>query len=114
MNYVAYQLTDLGYATMDGTPLPDIWGLDNRVEDDIDLRFQHLGYDGYPEGARCCIDAPDKTRTLAVIADEVTPPDGGTEVAAADVPALLMAEFGWPEGTTLDGDGMPVAPEPEL
>lgn len=114
MRYVAFPITDLGYATPDGTPLPNIWGLDNLDQDGIDLRFIHLGYVGYPTGARCCIDAPDKSKTLAVFEDGADIPASGSEVAASDLPAWLMTELGWPVGTTMGSDGLPLAPAPEV
>jgi hypothetical protein len=115
MRYIEYKLTDRGYhvAALDGPG--EIFGLDNRIVDDDgfedDQRFWHLGIDGYPQGALCCLDAPGqmKTKTLAIFADGVTPPTGGTEILVANLVVLLVAEYGWPEGSRLV-DGMPTGP----
>lgn len=117
MKYAKYSLTDLGFYVVAISGPGEIFGLDNRLVDDDgfedDQRFRHLGTVGYPGGALCCLDAlgQGKTmKTLAVFADGAELPEGGTEILAADVVDLLVAEYGWPEGTTLM-DGLPVAPE---
>lgn len=116
MKFAEYPLTDHGfYVEALGGP-GEIWGLDNmRTTDEDgfedDQRFRHLGVSGAPEGALRCIDAPrlTKTKTLAIFEDGAELPQGGTEIAAADVVALLEAEYGWPEGSRLV-DGMPTGP----
>ncbi|PKN07947.1 MAG: hypothetical protein CVU73_11155 [Deltaproteobacteria bacterium HGW-Deltaproteobacteria-8] len=114
MKYAEYSLTDLGYhlAALDGPG--EIFGLDNRVVDEDgfedDQRFWHLGVTGHPEGAALILERPDKSRCLAVFADGVTLPPGGTEILAAEVVDLLEAEYGWPQGTRLV-DGLPTGPE---
>ncbi len=113
MKYAQYTLTDLGYhvAALGGPG--EIWGLDNMVVDDEDQRFWHLGVSGYPGGARALFERPDKSRCLAVFADGVTLPQGGTPVPTEDVPGLLMVDYGWPAGTLLV-EGMPTQPERAL
>ena len=107
MQYAEYPLADRGFVDGAGNPLSSIIGRDNTTQP-----FRHLGYAGYPAGALWCIDAPGdiKTKTLAIFDDGVTMPEGGTEIPAAAVVALLVAEYGWPVGTTLDANGMPQAP----
>lgn len=109
MRYREYVLTDRGYyvAALEGPG--EIWGLDNMVVDGDDQRFHHLAYSGYPDGGLMAIDRPDKSRCLAVFPDGATLPAGGMEILAADVVALLVADYGWPESTTLV-DGLPVWP----
>ena len=105
MRYAEYALTDLGYRLVEtGLPLPEIWGLDNID----DQRFEHVGVAGYPPSALMCLDRPDRSTTLAIF-DGAALPEGVTEILAVDVVALLVAEYGWPEGTTLV-DGLPVRP----
>lgn len=113
MQYAEYILTDHGFYVHAQVGPGEIWGLDNRVEDGDDQRFEHLGVDGHPEGALMVIDVPGlvKTKTLALYPDGATLPEGGTEILAADVLPLLLAEYGWPEGTTLV-DGIPYEPDP--
>jgi hypothetical protein len=116
LHYVEYQLTDHGFhvAALDGPG--EIYGLDNRVVDDDgyedDQRFWHIPVEGYPDGALCCLDAPGlkKTKTLAIFEDGTELPQGGTEIPAAEVVALLEADYGWPAGSRLVG-GMPMGPE---
>lgn len=113
MLFFKYPLTNRGYETLDGWLLPDIFGLDNlppQDGDDIDLRFVHRGWAGYPDGAVLTFDSANHTETLAVFEDGSTVPDGGAEVATADVCALFMAEYGWRSGTVMGEDGMPVEP----
>jgi len=116
MQYAEYALTDKGYLVETLGGPGEIFGLDNRVVDEDgfedDQRFLHLGVEGYPAGALVCYDAPGsvKTKTLAIFEDGVTLPEGGTDIPAADVVALLVAEYGWPEGATLVG-GLLVTPE---
>jgi hypothetical protein len=107
MQYAEYTLTDLGHADAEGNHLDSIEGRDNQTQP-----FHHLGYAGYPDGRLMAMDAPgpSKTKTLGVFADGVTLPAGGTEILAADVVDLLVADYGWPVGTQLV-DGLPVAPE---
>ena len=114
MNYAEYPLMDRGFHVEALGGPGDIEGLTNMVVDGDDQRFWHLGIEGYPQGALCCLDAPGqvKTKTLAIFEDGAELPEGGTEIAAADVVALLVSEYGWPEGTQLV-DGVPVAPRPE-
>lgn len=112
MQFAEYPLIDHGfYVEALGGP-GEIWGLDNMLTDDDDQRFRHLGVSGAPEGALRCIDAPGltKTKTLAIFEDGAPLPAGGTEIPAADVVALLEAEYGWPTGSRLV-DGMPMGPE---
>ncbi len=104
MRYVECGLADLGFVDSAGSPIIDISGRDNVTEP-----FRHLGY-GYPDNALMCIDRADRAATLAILPDGASLPSGGTEVDAADVVGLLLAEYGWPEGTALV-DGLPVAPE---
>jgi hypothetical protein len=115
MQYAEYILTEQGYyvVALDGPG--EIWGLDNMLTEEDDQRFYPLPVQGYPSGALLCIDAPGpkRTKTLAVFADGVTLPAGGTEIPAADVVELLVADYGWPEGTSLV-DGVPVGPERAL
>jgi len=112
MQYAEYPLTDHGFFVHALVGPGEIWGLDNRVEDDDDQRFHHLGVDGHPSGAVMVIDVPGllKTKTLALFPDGATLPEGGTEIPAAAVVDLLVAEYGWPVGTTLV-DGIPYEPE---
>jgi hypothetical protein len=105
MQYAEYALTDLGYVDGEGAPLASIDGRDNAV-----APFRHLGYVGYPDGRIAAYDRADKSVCLAVFATGETLPAGGTEIVAADVPALLIARYGWPTGTTLGQDGLPAAP----
>jgi hypothetical protein len=105
MKYSEFDLTDLGYVDGEGAPLASIAGRDNAVEP-----FRHRGYVGYPDGRIAAYDRADKRACLAVFAAGAEPPAGGTEIAAADVPALLIASYGWPAGTTLGQDGLPAAP----
>ncbi len=104
MKYAQYTLTDLGYrAPVAGIdPLPEIWGLSNRDEE----RFEHKGFAGYP--ATHVWMTEHGGRVLAAFEGE--PDAGGTEIAAADVVALLEAEYGWPQGSRLV-DGIPTGPE---
>lgn len=110
MRYYEHPLTDLGYHVAALAGPGEIWGLDNMVVDGDDQRFWHLGYSGYPAGAVCYIDTPDKYKALAVTPDGASLPESSTEIPAADVVDLLVAEYGWPEGTRLV-DGMPTWPE---
>jgi hypothetical protein len=105
MIYAQYTLTDLGYrAPLAGIdPLPEIWGLSNRDEE----VFEHKGYQGYPDSHVWM--AEHEGRVLAAFDGELDA--GGTPVPAEDVPALLIADYGWPAGTTLGADGLPVAAE---
>jgi len=119
MIYAEYDIIDLGYALVSGdvAPLGEIWGLSNRVINDpetgevYDERFVHQGYEGYPAGAAWLTEqrngADQPVRVLAAFDSE--PDAGGTPVPAEGVPALLMADYGWPDGTTLGEDGLPVA-----
>lgn len=113
MRYIEYALTDLGYhvAALDGPG--EIWGLDNRVEDGDDQRFWHLGIVPVLTAAVVCYEKPGtaKTKALAVFADGVTPPEGGTEILADDVVALLESDYDWPAGSRLVS-GIPMGPEP--
>lgn len=119
MRYVEYLLVDRGFFVTALGGVGEVWGLDNRVTDEEgfedDQTFRHLGVDGYPDGRLFSVDRPGqaKTKCLAFFADDAEPPQGGTEILAADVVALLVAEYGWPVGTTMV-DGMPVAPERTL
>jgi hypothetical protein len=107
MQWVEYPLTDMGYADADtGEPLETIDGLDNRS---AGQRFVHRGYT-YPAGATACLDSTDRASVLAVYLDDATPPEGGDAVAPEDVPALLVTDYGWPEGTSLGAGGLPVVP----
>ncbi len=112
MRYIECALTDLGYHVFAIDGPGEIWGLDNIADEFGDRRFEALPATGYPANALMCIDAPGdiKTKTMAILPDGAEPPEGGTEIAAADVVDLLLAEYGWPEGTTLVA-GVPVAPE---
>jgi hypothetical protein len=105
MRYAEYFLIDLGYVDGNGEPLASIEGRDNAVEP-----FRHLGYVGYPDGRIAAYDRADKSACLAVFAAGAATSAGGTEIAAADVAALLIASYGWPMGTTLGEDGLPAAP----
>jgi len=107
MKYAQYTLTDLGYrAPVAGIdPLPEIWGLSNKDEE----RFEHKGFAGYPTTHVWM--AEHGGRVLAAF--EAEPDAGGTPVPAEDVPALLMADYGWPEGSRLV-DGIPTWPERTL
>ncbi len=105
MQYIECVLTDLGFVDGEGLALASIEGLDNLTEP-----FRHLGYAGYPDGALMCIDRADRAATLAILPDGAELPEGGTEIQAADVVDLLLADYGWPVGTTLVA-GVPVAPE---
>jgi hypothetical protein len=111
MQYRDYILTDLGFFDPEtGEHRNSIEGLDNQTPGQL---FRHAGIEGQPSNALRIIDIPGespKTKCLGLIADDATPDAGGTEIAAADVPALLVAEYGWPEGTALGEDGMPVWP----
>lgn len=108
--YYVSPLVDLGYHVdaLDGPG--EIWGLDNQATDEDDQRFHHLGYDGYPDGAQALYDRPDHGAVLAVLPDGTGLPVGGTEIAATDVVDLLVAEYSWPQGTSLGADGLPVRP----
>jgi hypothetical protein len=108
MEYAEYALIDRGYVDEKGNPLASIEGRDNQTEP-----FRHLGLAGYPAGRIMCFDAPGQHKTLAVFADGVSLPEGGTEIQATGVVVLLVADYGWPEGTQLV-DGVPVAPERSL
>ena len=116
MRYGEYPLIDQGFHVNALGGPGEIYGLDNRVVDDDgyedDQRFWHIPVEGYPEGALCCYEVPGqvKTKTLAIFEYGVQLPEGGTEIAAADVVALLEAEYGWPAGSRLV-DGMPMGPE---
>ena len=105
MIYTQYTLTDLGYrAPVAGIdPLPEIWGLSNRDEE----RFEHKGFQGYPQTHAWM--AEHDGRVLAAF--EAEQDAGGVPVPAEDVPSLLMADYGWPAGTALGADGLPVAVE---
>ncbi|MBU1040285.1 MAG: hypothetical protein KKF77_04205 [Proteobacteria bacterium] len=110
MQYTEFDLTDLGYVDGEGKPLASIAGRDNQTDP-----FRHLGYEGYPAAAVRCIDVPGdiKTKTLAILPDGEPLPEDGTVVLVDDVVDLLVAEYGWPEGTTL-AEGIPVEPERRL
>lgn len=112
MRYAEYGVTDNGYYVHAIGGPGEIWGLDNRIEDDDDQRFEHIPPSGYPAGAVAIIDMEGgpRTRCLAIFEDGTEPPAGGAEIAAADVPALLVADYGWPAGTVLDAGGMPARP----
>ncbi|MGE4293335.1 MAG: hypothetical protein AB7E32_14135 [Desulfovibrio sp.] len=80
-----------------------------------DEEFVHLGYD-YPNldgvTVRLAVEADDGPTTdkrllLAYQGEELT---DGEAVEAVDVVDLLVTNFGWPTGTALGEDGMPVAP----
>ncbi|MHC1701813.1 MAG: hypothetical protein AB9900_12730 [Humidesulfovibrio sp.] len=105
MQYVECALTDLGFVDGEGLALSSIEGLDNTTHP-----FRHLGFTGYPDGALMCIDRADRAATLAILPDGAEMPEDGTELLAAEVVDLLLADYGWPEGTTLV-DGLPVGPE---
>jgi len=121
MIYADYDIIDLGYALVSGdvAPLGEIWGLSNRLITDpetgevYDERFVHQGYAGYPVGARWLTElrngADQPVRALAAFDDAPAP--GGTPVPAEDVPALLTADYGWPAGTALGADGLPMVAE---
>lgn len=114
MLFYEFQLTDLGHETLDGWLLPDIFGLDNlppQDGDDIDLRFRHRGWTGYPDADVPCFDSADHAKTLTIFEDGATVPDGGTEVDETNVCALLVDEYGWRAGTVMGKGGMPVEPE---
>ncbi|MGE4292484.1 MAG: hypothetical protein AB7E32_09770 [Desulfovibrio sp.] len=78
--------------------------------------FTHLGYD-YPDlsGAtvRLAVEADDGPTTdkRLLVAYEGAELTEGEAVSAGNVPALLIADYGWPDGTTLGADGLPAAPE---
>lgn len=117
MIYVECPLVDNGFYVYAIEGPGEIWGLDNINDEYGDRRFAALPPTGYPEGAVMCLDAPldkqgRKTKTLAILPDGAALPEGGTEILAVDVVAMLVSEYGWPEGTTLV-EGLPVAPRLE-
>lgn len=118
MHYTEYAITDQGYALVDGgTSIPEIWGLENRIvnlgEDETDdQRFCHRGYAGLPDTSGATVHATAMTARSPLLALYVTdaPLSGGRSIARADVAARLAGVYGWAEGTTLDTEGVPVAP----
>lgn len=112
MQYRIITVPNLGYASPDVanpdiTPV-EIWGLDNRD----DQRFQHLGYawpdlSGVTVHRTCERGGPVEDKTILVAYEGALAI--GVDVPVADVVPLLIADYGWPEGTTLV-DGLPVAP----
>lgn len=123
MNYGEYIITDnrFGLVSGDVSPLGEIWGLSNMkgvdpdTGEDYDERFIHLGYTGYPDGAAWIVERRDESgQPVQVLAAfDGTAPAGGTAVAEEDVPALLVSDYGWPEGVVLQGAALPVVPEAE-
>lgn len=122
IEYAEYNVFDNGFGLVSGevSPLGEIWGLSNRLITDPDTgeqydeRFTHLGYTGYPEGAAWLVEQRDGTGPVKCLAAfEGAAPAGGTAVAEEDVVALLISDYGWPEGVTLRGAALPVAPEAE-
>lgn len=119
LRYIEYTLADNGFYVAALGGVGEIWGLDNRLVDEDgfedDQRFWHLGKTPDLSTATVCYETPDQAKALAIYPDGAQTPEGGTEIAAADVPTLLMsAAYGWPVGTTLDAAGMPQRPEREL
>jgi hypothetical protein len=118
MQYKRVPLADKGYSMVDGNvSLEGVSGLKNKViiEDEFedDQRFYHRGYEGFPDTSDCTVhmmimrtEAPFSG--LYIFEGNIP---GGTEIAEADVLAALIAEFGFPAGTTLGADGLPVVPE---
>lgn len=103
MQYAIYALIDHGYVNADtGEVLESIAGLDNQT-----VRIAHQGMTGYPSTGTILAD----NGAACLAAFDGDPDDGGTAVAEADVPVLLVADYGWPEGTEMGADGLPVAPE---
>ena len=109
MRYLECDLMDRGYVDVQGALLQSIDGLTNVGDES----FRHLGYSGYPANALAQWERPDKSRCVAVFADGEELPEGGTEIAAADMVALLVADYGWPAGSRLV-DGMPMGPDRAL
>ncbi|MBU1040038.1 MAG: hypothetical protein KKF77_02930 [Proteobacteria bacterium] len=110
MRYIECGLTDRGFVDGEDKALVSIEGRDNTTQP-----FRHLGYDGYPESRLMAIDVPGdvKTKTLVIMPDGAELPQGSTEIPAADVVDLLVAEYAWPEGARLV-DGIPTWPERAL
>ena len=114
MKHRKITIANLGYASSDtessGVNSVEIQGLDNTEG----KKFTHVGYD-YPAEldsitVHMRIEKGDPTGDLiAFVAYE-----GETLVIGEDVPdpvAVLIADFGWAEGTFLNGNGLPEVPE---
>lgn len=104
MEYREYSLIDRGYR-VENVPAPipsrSLTGLKNKSGS----RFSHQGY-AYPVGKYVIISEVPGKKVLVRGAGL----EGGRVVPEKDVPALLMADYGWPDGTTMK-DGLPVRPE---
>jgi len=120
MQYAEFTITDSGYSLVSGdvNPLGEIWGLSNTMGTDPDTgeeydeRFAHNGYEGYPDGAAWLVEQRNDIGPVKVLAAfDGDAPDGGTTVAEEDVAALLISDYGWPEGVTLQGAALPVVQE---
>lgn len=90
-----------------GEPIADITGRDNRCVCAEDLGhgcqcFTGGGKAGYP-------DVPitaylEQTEKAYVLCRAEIAPTGGVEKTPAEARALLVADFGWPEESYVDGD----------
>lgn len=105
MSCFEYLLTDMEYFAPDAgiDPLPEIWGLSNVGDE----KFEHKGITGYPITHSWMIEKGGKVLALF----EGSPDEGGTEIPEAEVVAKLIADYGFPQGTTMGADGLPVVPE---
>ena len=122
VNYAEFDVSNRGFGLVSGevVPLVEIWGLTNTIKIDPDTgevsdeRFTHLGHVGYPEGAAWLVEQRDASGPVKCLAAFDGPaPAGGTAVAEEDVVALLISDYGWPEGVTLQGTALPMVPEAE-
>lgn len=114
MIYCEFVVQNMGYVSPSASaptlnPV-EIWGLDNGPDEE----FAHLGYDYPAELSDVTVHwreerggpTDDKHILIAYEGDALSI---GTDVAETDVVALLVADYGWPEDTTLV-DGLPHNP----
>ncbi|MBI9078883.1 MAG: hypothetical protein JEY79_03980 [Pseudodesulfovibrio sp.] len=114
MKYRLITIVNLGYASPD-TESPevnpvDIWGLDNLDDE----KFSHIGYDYPPEIAAVTVHMQIEKGGPTGNLTGFVAYKGETLTIGEDIldpVAVLIADFGWSEKTSLDSDGLPEIPE---
>lgn len=111
MKYREVEIPNKGYTNPEVGHLAEIDGLDNRNQDGLDLRFEHLGYD------RSVLDGVDvrwaverggpSEDKLALIGYEGDTMVEGVEVLEDDVIARLVSGYGWASEAYMT-DGRPI------
>jgi hypothetical protein len=105
MGYYECALTDLGFeCPTTRVSIADISGMDNHTPGQC---FQHRGVTGYPDVPTSFSDEMPGVSVICIAADL---PSGANELTEEQFVAKLIADYGWPIGTTMGADGLPHGP----